>query len=561
MGDDETRALQSEWFEIRKLLHPVVQDRRMWEMAQAVRDGLAADLDRPGSKLKRPPRHQRTKPTPSYTPPNFQQMLDKVWPTVQRTKLDGSKYKRYLRAYHKALSEVRKPPSGLENLLRDRLQFVETELAKVPSSPEKCVSLLQAWVRHEPEMDVLSYLAARGDQLDPGDISYWVSRRKEVRLDASPQGYEAIFGSIEFDFFNRVDRVAASSHLRRLEMQIKRSIAEEGGRIGEWRIDGLSINFRNLLCTLWLCARVPGLRQAVSSEARKAVLEVLACQKTDGSWHETSGRKENFDEEAPSPLSTGLAVCAMQSFLPSNTTSDQQIRAIAWLCQQQLQNGSWADSIVAANGDFWTTLAALTALKNTQATDLGRYIDAGEKWLLLQQNGLGAWEGRPFSNSFASVQALQYFGQVRRGDTPADRYTAAAIQLLERASEILSQTHMEYADRALAIFAIHHALEFFLYGLLQLPSINLDVFNTSKRTIGLTEALSNFRDHLIAERKLEAHKQLSHRTQISEMINDRDNSVHRAQDVPEAHLKAHLETAKRFISKYSLMTTGRDILS
>jgi hypothetical protein len=558
MGEDETRALQSEWFEIGRLLQPVVRERRRWEMLHAIKDGLTSDLHKPRSKPKKSSRPQQMKQSNIYK--TYQEMLDEAWPTVQRTKVDGSKYKRHLRASHKALSEMRRPPGGLENLLRDRLLFVETQLAKVPASPEKCVSLLQTWVRYEPEMDVLSYLAARGEQLDPGDISYWVNRRREGRLDAPPLGYEAIFGSIEFDFFNRVDRIAATSHLRKLEVQIRRSIAEESGRIGEWRIDGLSINFRNLLCTLWLCARVPGLRQAVSSEARKATLEVVACQKNDGSWHETSGRSENFDEEAPSPFATGLAVCAMQSFLPSNTTSDQQVRAIAWLCHWQLQNGSWADSIVADDGDFWATLAALTALKNTQAVDLARYIDAGEKWMLSQQNDLGAWEGRPFSKSFASVQALQYFGQTSRGDTPGDRYTAAAIQLLERASEILNQTHLEYSDRALVIFATHHALEFFLYGILQLPSVSLDIFNTSKRTIGLMEALSGFRDHLVAEGKLAPHKLLSHRTQISEMINDRDNSVHKAQDVPEAHLKAHLETAKRFMSKYSLMMMDRDIL-
>jgi hypothetical protein len=70
----------------------------------------------------------------------------------------------------------------------------------------------------------------------------------------------------------------------------------------------------------------------------------------------------------------------------------------------------------------------------------------------------------------------------------------------------------------------------------------------------------SLRDHLRAIDKLKPAQELSFKTQISDLANDRDNSVHKARDIQQDQLKIHLETAKKFISKYSHMTMGRDIL-
>jgi hypothetical protein len=315
--------------------------------------------------------------------------------------------------------------------------------------------------------------------------------------------------------------------------------------------------------TLWLCARVPALRQAVAVEARRALSEVAVSQNADGSWHEMNVRRgpryENYERVLPSPFVTALAVNTMQAFVPAQF-QDQQARAIGWLCQVQLQDGSWADREVDSKGDLWATLAALGSLKGGQSGDLGRYIDAGEAWLLSHQNSLGVYHGVPFTDPFACVLVLEYFARERRAHQPSDRFTQAAIQLIGRANDIVAHDYTDFADRALAIFAIHHAVEFFLYGVLQLPSVDINIYANEKETLGLRQALASLRDHLRAIDKLKPAQELSFRTQISDLANDRDSSVHKARDIQQDQLRTHLETAKKFVSKYSHMTMGRDIL-
>jgi hypothetical protein len=410
-------------------------------------------------------------------------------------------------------------------------------------------------------MEVLSFLAAHGTEPDPRDITYWINLRNDERLPTAQLGAEDMLATMEYEFFSRFDPAASQTYLQKLELRLRRSITEWRAYVGEWHLDGLSINFRSLLCTLWLCARVTPLRQAIAGEARKAMLDVAKCQGAEGAWREMSHSMQNFEQELPSPFGTALAICCLQEYLPESSTATNQAEAVGWMCRSQLADGSWPDLDEGQEGDYWTTLAALNALKNSNVGGLERYVVAGERWLLTQQQPLGVWHGRPFNDYFASVLALEYFSRRRRVDLPSDRFTQAAIELFERADEMLRQGQTTYADRALAVFAAYHAVEFFLYGALQLPAVNQNIFQSNGQTLGLRVALATLQKHLEDVGRLKANQQLSYRTQVSDLANDRDDIVHKAKDIPIQQVKMHLATARKFVAKYSQLLFGAEIVS
>lgn len=289
--------------------------------------------------------------------------------------------------------------------------------------------------------------------------------------------------------------------------------------------------------------------------------EVIRCQETDGSWHEPGwDDADDMKHGRATPLVTAHAVNALATFFPERAFLDQELRALEWLCKQQRPDGSWAAYCFETKGDFWSTLAVLGTFKQVPSGEFDRYAQLGEKWLLSQQLFTGAWHYPLFPGAVATVLALEYFSKTVSAYDPSDKYTGAAVRLVARATDILGQSHSEYADRVMAIFAMHHGLEFFVYGVLQLPDVGIDIFKSHKETLGLGTALGKLRDHLIDTGRLGEGKELRYRSQITEMINDRDNAVHKAGNILIPSLEIHLTVVKSFISLYSTMLVGRDLL-
>lgn len=459
----------------------------------------------------------------------------------------GSKAR--LQRLEKALSK-----GDLEGALApvvERLEALETQLAKIPAGRERATSFLEgSFAVHSGAVSALLFF----------DKERW-----------SPEFTSSVLGSLsDHDPTPRHRTVASAiwwfvAHALSPASNLadrddwRSSVRDDlltAYMQWQWHSERTNTEELEVALLLWACSVGRSLATELVPEIQQLLPLVKARQQHDGAWtHSLWDKSRRQPASIPSALTTALFVLAFH-VLGDDRYSDSIERGRRWLLTNVRPDGGWFQHSWHAEFNFdsapdpFSTLIVLEALQRTNdGEDLTAAVASSETWLIHSQDNLGSWDSDIASREFIAYLFVRYLEMKGRREV-VHGYLRMAKDFLLRAETISIGAGQNGRREAMILTA--HALEMFLYGVFQHPDVDLDFYRSNGReTVGLREALATFERHLRESGVLDATKPVFHRTGIMDIAGRRDEVIHRAGDVDERSLRIGLGKAREFMSRYS----------
>jgi hypothetical protein len=271
--------------------------------------------------------------------------------------------------------------------------------------------------------------------------------------------------------------------------------------------------------------------------------------------------KKQITSTLPSPWATGLATSIIQRCAGSDRLIEQARLGAEWLSGQELPEGGWPIFNTSdAEGDLFSTVIALEVLRSSGLDSGSEQIQRGEDWLISQQQAFGNWELKGCPYDFTTSVVLNYFDQ-------RENLTPLPVGILRKARDFifkgieLSRSN-NHADHSLALVALYHGVELFLYGVFSELEPQIPIFREKQtsQTIGLRVALVELQKRLIHDGMIKTGGTLKYQNQLSGMAGDRDQIVHQGSDIRSATVDQYVEQSITFVRFYSEKLLSEDIL-
>jgi hypothetical protein len=464
-----------------------------------------------------------------------------------------------------------KPPTQALVALSDKVRRdLERKLHKMPPSPEKASVYFRAELERSASPDFSVYFFDELKHIDHPALQPTVdwfkggvpgrSMSAASPLSSLDPGRETREQFSFYRFFEKYVPDKERDLLRDMEASFREFLTVA---VSEWDLSKkpaiISPALEHIGEHLWLVSRSEGLTRALLPQIRPVLDRLPRWQSDDGSWPtDTMLVGTSGHGLIPSVHATALCTLVLQK-LSDDRHDDAIRRAIDWLWQQDL-GGSWGSF---ANGkeipDLLTTVIVLEVLRRSGQSHEHVQIDRAENWVKTQQTQVGFWGERVSERDFLSATILEYFRDSQSYTPPQlSQFLQLSRDFLRKAEELNEEGGG--ASRRLAAVAAFHAVEFFLYGVMNDPLFGMSHFkpNRADETLGLRMALDNLERRLKDDGKLEPSRHMKHRAQLLQLGSVRDGIVHRGHDISN-NLEL-LRAAKQFILTYSRELIDRDIL-
>lgn len=433
----------------------------------------------------------------------------------------------------------------------ERIETLETQLAKIPAGDKRAISFLEgSFAVHSGAVSALLFF----------DPARW-----------SPEFTSSIIGSLSDHDPTPRHRTAAAAiwwHVAHTLSPASNLADRDDWRSAvrddlltaymewQWRSERTSPEELDVALLLWACSFARSLATELAPEIEQLLPLAKSRQRHYGSWISLLWDKERRQPvPIPSALTTALFLLVFHT-LGDDRYSDAIDKGRRWLLANVRPDGGWfkhswhAEFNFDSAADPFSTLIVLEALQRTNDDEsLAAAVSSSETWLIQSQDNLGSWDSDIASREFVSYLFVRYLQMKGRREV-VHGYLRMAKDFLLRAETISVGAGLN--GRREAMILTSHALEMFLYGLFQHPTVDLDFYRSNGReTVGLREALAIFERYLKDSGALEPSKPVFHRTGIMDIAGRRDEVIHRAGDVDEKSLRIGLEKAREFMRRYS----------
>jgi hypothetical protein len=239
----------------------------------------------------------------------------------------------------------------------------------------------------------------------------------------------------------------------------------------------------------------------------------------------------------------------------------QGVMGARWLLERQRPDGAWSIEKWSVDGpvvkpDLFVTLIALEAIARSNIRNVGHSLDLGVEWVLRQQNDLGMWDDEHFPFPFLTIVVLEFLESLEHLPRGLSPYLSMSRGFLNRSIQLSLEDSSN--SHRLAIVSGFQGIEAFLYAVLSHPSVNVRVFESPDRTIGMRNALTRFQAHLQNEGELRRDEVIPYRNSLDELAYLRDQVVHKGLDVTRSMCRPLVTDALKFARRYSLEIFGQD---
>lgn len=517
-------------------------------------------------------------------------LIESINDKARELSLDQPRFDRLLATHTNALLAGRKPTKSLENFIVSHWEETKGAIRNIPNTPDKARDALLAMIEVEEfsypdgvydamvflKDDVPSEIIARvvrswkeeartheerhKDSMLPASHIFWSSADFMETDDAiSRYRFREHFGIGEFELaFAEVESMLATSLL-------EGSTGMEAITIPFWGDQ----KFTSVAYNLWLVGRSRNLPSRIRPFVDAALLRIVGWQFPGGWWTdfqlaEPTGKDARTGIKTsrylPSTYTTALCSLNLLKLSISEPMREKGVLGAKWLLDRQNPDGSWSTERISEEGigskpDLFTTLLSLEAIARSRIEDIEHSIDLGAEWLMDQQNELGMWESRGFSFSLMTVLVLEFLKSKDSFSKTWDTYLSMSRGFLARSVQLSLQQNSN--SHRLAIITAFHGIEAFLYSALN--HLNIKIFETPGKTIGMRKALTQFQTYLQDKGQIGRNEVVAYRNSLDRLAYLRDEVIHKGIDITESMCRPLVDDALKFATKYSVEIFGHDI--
>jgi len=284
---------------------------------------------------------------------------------------------------------------------------------------------------------------------------------------------------------------------------------------------------------LWLASRSATLCTKIRYFIEIALTRIANHQHMEGWWPELRNM-ERVDEfrlrYLPSNYTTALSCVGLLRLSRRSWQLERAREGVQWLVKQQQPEGYWTSSPVAdqervREPDLFTTLLAAEGIRASGLTGYESTVSVANSWIMNQQEPDGTWKGNGFPFPLMTVLVVEYLQRRFPPLLSLGSYLSMARDFTLR-SRGFSLEDNENSWR-LAIVVAFQGVEALLYGCLSDPSININIFESPGRTIGMRKALTKLETHLQGAGVLRQGQSVEYRNSLDRLAYYRDQIVHK----------------------------------
>lgn len=487
----------------------------------------------------------------------------------KRLDLNQSRFKELLISYINASAKGEKPSKSLENYVKSYLTKIENKIHNIPNDLGKACNGLLGLVEVEISLTVFPIadqiydaMVLLDDKIHSDIIEKvlcdWKERFRSYKEKTKDSPF---FGSDIFwtsrDFQDTIDGVSRYKFCEHFEIgEFGSTFKDVEGMLAESLLEGSSGN--EAIFDLWLISRSRNFPNRIRDSVNLALMRIANNQFIEGCWTDFIRREKPKKDSKngimqpkylPSIYTTALCSLNLLKLSISDSMREKGILGAKWLLDKQNSDGSWSDEFK-SEPEVFTTLLSIEALIRSDIKNIKRSVNLGIRWILYQQDKLGFWEesGLPFPFLTVLVLELLKF---------KDFYPRKSLDLYQLMSKSFLNRSMQFSleensnSHRLAILTSFQGIEFFLYSVLEDPKLNISIFESSDKTVGMRKALIRFQTYLQKEKYIKKNEVIKYRNSLDKLAYFRDQIVHKGIGVSQKDCRDLIDDAFKFASKYS----------
>lgn len=501
----------------------------------------------------------------------------------KRLDLNQSRFKELLISHINASAKGEKPSKSLENYVKSYLAKIENKIHNIPNDLDKAYNGLLGLVEVEISLTVFPIadqiydaMVLLDDKIHSDIIEKvlcdWKERSKSYKEKTKDS---PIFGSDIFwtsrDFQDTIDGVSRYKFCEHFEIgEFESTFEDVEGMLAESLLKGSSGNeaiavsffgdteLTSISFDLWLISRSRNFPNRIRDVVNLALIRIANNQFIEGYWTDFIRReKPKKDSKSgiihskylPSICTTALCSLNLLKLSISDSMREKGILGAKYLLGMQNSDGGWNNEIE-SKPEIFTTLLSLEALIRSGIKNIKRSVNLGINWILNQQNKLGFWEENGLPFPFLTVLVLEFL-KFR------DFYPKKSLDLYQLMSKSFLNRSMQFSlegnsnSHRLAILISFQGIEFFLYSVLEDSKLNISIFESSDKTIGMRKALIKFQTYLQDEKYIKKNEVIKYRNSLDKLAYFRDQIVHKGIGVSQKDCRDLIDEAFKFASKYS----------
>src|SRR5215208_5472877 len=475
---------------------------------------------------------------------------------------------RVLRESVEALRHGSQPSSLLPAMLVNMSTSHHEQLQAISSSLDKGKGYLMAHVDIARVNPDYSYdaMCLFPERVSAADVATVVGMWKQALRDSLNSSLPSHIFWNSRDFYEALDAVSYYRFIETFNIgEFPQTMAEvEGNAAENFIAPGPPIDFgfdRDWLLVahnLWLTSRSARLNARIRPFVDMALVRVAGQQHDEGWWYSPAG--DPRVGPAPSNWATALACAALQRLSRSEAQLEQAKRGAEWLARQQETSGAWPSEAThperPQEADLLTTLIASEVIKAAGLDGYDNTITTADSWLMAQQKPSGVWsdtqEGLDATST--TVLIVEHMEAQRPPLTSLSNYLRISRDFILRSQELLLENNEN--ARRLAVVVAFQGVESFLYGCLTDPSVNITVFSSPNKTIGVRAALNLLEGHLRSTNMLSQGQSIQYRPALDRLAYSRDQVVHKGAAVAKSDADELTLAAARFADTISQQIFG-----
>lgn len=372
-----------------------------------------------------------------------------------------------------------------------------------------------------------------------------------------------------------------SSDFHEIEDMVSRYRFREYFRIGEFEtsfkevesniIEDLtqslgSKELRPLAYDLWLIGRSFNLINRIRPFINLVLNNFIEEQKGEGGWIDYQFISI-YREKSDIHFSNFLTALCSLSLLKISTADDLKKKGIEgakWLLRSQNPDGYWTNEIIKEEKliekpDILVTLLSLEVLLRSGIEGIDYSIEKGIDWLMQQQQKFGDWDDNGIPFPLMTILILEFLTTKEFLSKKLPPYLTMSKGFLIKSIELTLEDNPN--SFRLSIIAAYHGLEVFLYEILSQPTINIRIFNTPNKTIGMRAALNEFERYLQSTGVLINGQKIMFRNSLDKLAYYRDEITHKGIDITHPICSSFIEDSVKFVSNYSQIIFGFNFLN
>ena len=293
-----------------------------------------------------------------------------------------------------------------------------------------------------------------------------------------------------------------------------------------------------------LCARI-------SPFIQMACTRVANQPHSDGWWPSSIARQldQYRSEYLPDNYATALACVTLLRLARSRWQLERARQGVRWLANQQQSDGTWNRLTQQAKAlkqelDLATTFLAAEAVRLSGLPGYDHTLQMADSAIMRQQDEDGTWNHPWFPPPLLTVLVVEHF----EGQPPAvsglTGYLGIARDFILRSHDLALEDNDN--SQRLAIVTSFHGIEALLYACLTHPSVNIRIFESADKTIGMRKALDKLERHLQTAGVIPLGQPVQHRNDLDRLAYYRDQVVHKGLPIAEQDARDLADAAARF---------------